>query len=175
MSSVPYIGSNESSGRMGAGERIMIPTGMTPAKDRVMPALRIKPRGLFWVSCQPGKFRALRYKKVSITSSVHRRGTGCGRMTGFLLQAFHASCISNMVVTINTFHYGRWRGTVIFVPAPIRASDQSRFLRVLFKTLIIELVVNPALVGEDWSVSPQNQKGPVEYFSPMAEKRPRRN
>ena len=120
--SVPYIGSNESSGKMEAGEKIMIPTGMGTAKDRVMPALRIKPRGRFWDSCQPGKSRVLRYEKVSIISFAHRRGMGCGRMTGFLLQAFHACCISNMVGMINIFPYGHWHDTVIFVLTPISTS-----------------------------------------------------
>ena len=129
MFSVPFIGSNESSGRMAAGERIMIPTGMTAAKDRVMPALRIKPRGPFWVSCQPGQYKVLRCEKVSITSFAHRRGTGCGRITGFLLQAFHVSCILNIMAIISTFLYGHWRGTVIFILTPIKTFDQSRFLR----------------------------------------------
>jgi hypothetical protein len=129
MFSVPYIGSNESSERMGAGERIMIPTGMAIAKDRVMPARRIKPRGPFWASCQPGKYRVLKCEKVSITSFAHRRGTGCGRITGFLLQVFRGFCISNMVAMINTFHYGRWLGTVIFALTSIKTSGPSRFLR----------------------------------------------
>ena len=152
--SMLYIGSKESSGRTGAGERIMTPTGMTIAKDRVTPALPIKPRGLFWVSCQPEKYRVLRYAKVSITSFARRRGTDYGKMTGFLLQAFRASSISNMVGMINTFPYGRWLGTAIFALTPIRTSNPSRFLRSSSQAVIIDLVVNPTVVGGGWSVSP---------------------
>ena len=143
-----------------------------------MPALRIKPRGRFWVSCRPGKYRVLRYVKESITSFARRRGTDYGKMTGFLLQAFHASCISNMVVIINIFHYGRWPGIVIFVLTPIKTSEQSRSLQVPAQAEIIELVVHPALVGVDWSVSPKNPRGmPARctresscgmFFSPLA-------
>ena len=74
--------------RTGAGERIMTPTGMATTKGRVMPALPIKPRGHFWASCQLGKSRVLKCEKVSITSFARRRGTDCGKMTGFLLRAF---------------------------------------------------------------------------------------
>jgi hypothetical protein len=56
-------------------------------------------------------------------------GADCGKMTGFLLRVFHASCISNMVVMINIFPYGRWRSTVIFILTPIKTFGQSRFLR----------------------------------------------
>ena len=75
-------------------------------------------------------------------------------MTRFLLQAFRASSISNMEGMINTFHYGRWLGTAIFALTPIRTSNPSRFLRSSSQAVIIDLVVNPTVVGGGWSVSP---------------------
>ena len=124
-----------------------------------MPVLRIKLRGRFWVSCRPGKYEVPRYEKGSITSFEPRRGTDYGRMTGFLPQAFHASCISNMVVMINTFRYGRWPGIVIFVLTPIKISDQSLSHHVPSQAVIVELVRHLALVGLDCSVSSKNPRG----------------